>query len=82
MAEQVGVYAYPNNPYVTKPVYEGFSWTTFFFGFWPAALRADVRGAVAGFVIPIGTIFGLLMAVLIFELLPSSAYPPVWFLAG
>jgi len=36
---------------LTKEAFQGFSWTTFFFGCWPALFRGDVLWFITGFVV-------------------------------
>ena len=53
----------------TAPV--GFSWTTLFFGFWPALIRGDWKWAVIQFALSIAT-FGV--SVVVFPFIYNKLY--------
>lgn len=77
MAVPIGAYVHPTYPYQTRNVYTGFSWTTLFFGFWPAALRQDVRGALTALALPGGTVMIWGLAYVLWLLLPSFSLGPL-----
>lgn len=68
-----------NNVGVTKEVKVGFSWTTFFFAFFPALFRGDLKWAVIMFIISfsvgIFTLgFGAWISGLIFSFVYNKIY--------
>lgn len=68
-----------NNAGVVKNVKVGFSWTTFFFGFFPALFRGDLKWAIIMFIVAaaIGSFtFGLggLVADIVFAFIYNKLY--------
>jgi len=57
----------------------GFSWTTFFFGFWPALLRADWKWAAINFGVSVAVAmvtmgFGWVVTAVVFGLIYNKMY--------
>jgi len=68
-----------NNANVMKEAKVGFSWTTFFFGFFPALFRGDLKWAIIMFIVAaaIGIFtlgFGAWVVWLIFAFIYNKAY--------